>query len=203
MTNRERFSDTTSSVSVGRCAMSTVDPFRERPPYDAQKGAVGLEGEWCPGCGARRGRARHGTAGAERRRLHPGRRAQTRRRLAGRVPLCGWGVTSWIEPTSRPVAGSERIAVSRPEPGPLTKTSTFFRPCSCAWRAAASAAICAAYGVDLREPLKPTWPAEAQEMTAPVGSVMDTIVLLNVLLMWAWPLTMFFLSLRRGLRAAA
>src|SRR5690606_13558678 len=44
MTNRERLSDTTSSVSVGRCAMSTVDPFGERPPYDAQKGAVGLEG---------------------------------------------------------------------------------------------------------------------------------------------------------------
>src|SRR5690606_11607890 len=43
MTNRERLSDTTSSVSVGRCAMSTVDPFGERPPFDAQKGAVGLE----------------------------------------------------------------------------------------------------------------------------------------------------------------
>ena len=50
-------------------------------------------------------------------------------------------------------------------------------------RAAASAAICAANGVDLREPLKPTWPAEAQAITAPVGSVIETIVLLNVLLM--------------------
>src|SRR5262245_46888345 len=29
---------------------------------------------------------------------------QTRRRLGGRQPLCGTGVTSWIEPTSRPVA---------------------------------------------------------------------------------------------------
>ena len=29
---------------------------------------------------------------------------QTRRRLGGRQPLCGVGVTSWIEPTSRPVA---------------------------------------------------------------------------------------------------
>src|SRR6478752_5430562 len=45
---------------------------------------------------------------------------QTRRRLGGRTPLCGVGVTSLIAPTSRPVAVSERIAVSRPEPGPLT-----------------------------------------------------------------------------------
>lgn len=42
-------------------------------------------------------------------------------------------------------------------------------------------------GVDLREPLKPTWPAEAQEITLPDGSVIETIVLLNVLLMCAWP----------------
>jgi len=55
-------------------------------------------------------------------------------------------------------------------------------PCSIARRAAASAASCAANGVDLREPLKPTCPAEAQEMTAPVGSVIETMVLLNVLL---------------------
>src|SRR5699024_1839254 len=100
-------------------------------------------------------------------------------------------------PTSRPAACSERIAVSRPEPGPFTKTSTFFMPCSCALRAAFSAAICAANGVDLREPLKPTWPDDAQETTLPVGSVIDTMVLLNVLLMWAAPSGMFFLSLRR------
>jgi hypothetical protein len=50
-------------------------------------------------------------------------------------------------------------------------------------RPAASAAICAAYGVDLREPLKPTVPAEAHAMTAPVGSVIEMTVLLNVLLM--------------------
>lgn len=92
-------------------------------------------------------------------------------------------MTSLMAPTSRPVAVSERIAVSRPEPGPLTKTSTLRMPWSIARRAAASAAICAANGVDLREPLKPTWPADAHEMTAPVGSVMETIVLLNVLLM--------------------
>ena len=94
-------------------------------------------------------------------------------------------MTSEIVPTSRPAAVSERIAVSRPEPGPLTKTSTFLTPCSCALRAQLSAAICAANGVDLREPLKPTWPAEAQLITLPCGSVIETIVLLNVLLMWA------------------
>src|SRR3954447_4295387 len=107
-----------------------------------------------------------------------------------------------MEPTSRPAACSERMAVSRPDPGPFTKTSTFFRPCSWARLAADSAAICAANGVDLREPLKPTSPAEAHEMTAPDGSVMDTMVLLKVLLMCAWPSAMFFLSLRRGLRTA-
>src|SRR6186713_2179417 len=104
---------------------------------------------------------------------------QTRRRLGGRTPLCGVGVTSLIAPTSRPVAVSERIAVSRPEPGPFTKTSTLRMPCSMARRAAASAAIWAANGVDLREPLKPTSPEEAQEITAPFGSVMEMIVLLN------------------------
>jgi hypothetical protein len=35
----------------------------------------------------------------------------------------------------------------------------------------------------LREPLKPTWPALAHEITAPVGSVIETMVLLKVLLM--------------------
>src|SRR6266508_1072427 len=108
---------------------------------------------------------------------------QTRRRFGGRQPLCGCGVTSLIEPTSRPAACSERIAVSRPEPGPLTKTSTLRMPCSMARRAAASAASWAANGVDSREPLKPTWPDDAHEITLPVGSVIDTIVLLNVLLM--------------------
>src|ERR1700733_1360905 len=102
-----------------------------------------------------------------------------------------------MDPTSRPVACSDLMAVSRPEPGPFTNTSTLRMPCSIARRAAASAASCAANGVDLREPLKPTWPAEAQAMTAPVGSVMDTIVLLNVLLMCACPWATFLRSLRR------
>src|ERR1700742_1185009 len=128
---------------------------------------------------------------------------QTRRRLGGRHPLCGCGVTSEMVPTSRPAACSERIAVSRPEPGPLTNTSTLRMPCSAALRAAFSAAIWAANGVDLREPLKPTWPAEAQLITAPWGSVIETMVLLKVLLMWAWPWEMFFFSRRRTFLAPA
>ena len=36
-------------------------------------------------------------------------------------------------------------------------------------------------------PWEPTWPADAHEITAPVGSVIETMVLLNVLLMWASP----------------
>src|SRR4051794_4899442 len=76
-------------------------------------------------------------------------------------------------------------------------------PCSWALRAAFSAAICAANGVDLREPLNPTWPAEAQLITLPVGSVIDTIVLLKVLLMCAAPCATFFFSLRRTFLAPA
>ena len=96
-------------------------------------------------------------------------------------------MTSWIDPTSRPVACSERMAVSRPEPGPFTYTSTYRMPCSMARRAAASAAIWAANGVDFRDPLNPTWPEDAHEMTLPTGSVIETIVLLKVLLIWACP----------------
>src|SRR5215210_2026082 len=98
---------------------------------------------------------------------------------------------------SRPAACSERIAVSRPEPGPLTKTSTFCMPWSMPLRAAASAVTWAANGVDLREPLKPAPPADSHAITLPSRSVSATIVLLNDVLMCAWPIGMFFLTLRR------
>src|SRR5947199_126378 len=68
---------------------------------------------------------------------HPGH--YTRLRLRWRTPLWACGVTSFTPSTSRPAAWSERIAVSRPEPGPFTKTSTFCSPCSMPSRAAASA----------------------------------------------------------------
>ena len=45
---------------------------------------------------------------------------QTRRRLGGRQPLWGTGVTSLMPATIRPVAWSARMAASRPVPGPLT-----------------------------------------------------------------------------------
>lgn len=81
--------------------------------------------------------------------------------------------------TSRPHADSARIAASRPEPGPFTKTSTVFNPWIKAAFVAVSAAICAAYGVDFLEPLNPRPPAEAQLKALPSASVSVTIVLLK------------------------
>src|SRR5438045_1009555 len=81
------------------------------------------------------------------------------------------------------------MAASRPLPGPLTHTSTRFMPRLSASRALDSAATCAANGVLLREPLKPTLPALAQVMTLPSVSVMVTMVLLKLACTWATPLT--------------
>src|SRR3712207_3468659 len=64
-------------------------------------------------------------------------------------------------------------------------------------RAAESAVTCAANGVDLREPLNPAPPADSHAMTLPSRSVRDTIVLLKLVLMCAWPTGMFFFGLRR------
>src|SRR5215475_12882926 len=111
----------------------------------------------------------------------------TRRRLGGRQPLWGIGVTSRMAVTSRPTACSERMAASRPAPGPRTKTSICFKPYSIALRAAISAAVWAAKGVDLREPLNPALPALDQDTTLPPRSVRVTMVLLNVACTWAMP----------------
>src|SRR5579875_593458 len=88
---------------------------------------------------------------------------------------------------SSPAACSERIAASLPAPGPLTYTSADFIPCSIALRATASAAICAANGVDFFEPLNPRFPAEAQAIVLPWLSVTVTIVLLKDEWLWAIP----------------
>src|SRR3712207_5245942 len=104
----------------------------------------------------------------------------TRRRLGGRQPLCGIGVTSVIDSTVSPADCNDRTADSRPEPGPLTNTSTWRMPLSMARRAACSAVICAAYGVLLREPRKPCAPALAHDTTLPCGSVSVIMILLNV-----------------------
>src|SRR5436190_24257877 len=63
--------------------------------------------------------------------------------------------------------------------------------------AAASAVTWAAKGVDLRERLKPAPPADSHAITLPSRSVRDTMVLLKLVLMCAWPTGMFFFGLRR------
>src|SRR5262245_11629546 len=85
----------------------------------------------------------------------------TRRFFGGRQPLCGSGVTSSMALIVMPAACRAVIADSRPEPGPLTRTSISLRPNLEALSAATSAARWAANGVLLRLPLKPTIPAEA------------------------------------------
>src|SRR5665213_4476637 len=97
------------------------------------------------------------------------------------------GVTSLMVVISKPMACKARMADSRPEPGPLTRTSTSRIPCDIAWRAASWATCWAAKAVLLREPLKPTRPALDQPSTLPCMSVMVTLVLLNVARMLAMP----------------
>src|SRR6476660_10483280 len=79
----------------------------------------------------------------------------------------------------RPQLLRARTADSRPGPGPPTRTSTFFTPCSCAALPAFSAATWAANGVDLREPRKPQPPEVAQESVFPWRSVIVMMVLLK------------------------
>jgi hypothetical protein len=94
--------------------------------------------------------------------------------------LCGKGVTSFIELTLIPAFCIDLIAVSRPGPGPLTKTDMVFIPNSSAFFAASSAAIWAAKGVPFLVPLKPFFPAAPHDKTFPDSSVIVIIVLLKV-----------------------
>src|SRR5581483_8421287 len=123
---------------------------------------VSFDHGWCPSKRRIAGRIR-GPAPSKLQYLRP----QTRRRLGGRQPLWGIGVTSRMVVIVMPTACRARSADSRPEPGPETLTSRVRTPCSAALRPASSAAIWAAYGVDLREPLKPIMPALDQEMVFP------------------------------------
>src|SRR6266567_3105590 len=104
---------------------------------------------------------------------------QTRLLFGGRHPLCGIGVVSRILRTSMPAEASARMADSRPEPGPLTRTSTLRTPWSRAMLAAFEAACWAANGVPLREPRKPSDPELFHDRTFPAGSQIVTIVLLK------------------------
>src|SRR6187397_3034239 len=119
--------------------------------------------------------------------LNPLKPGYTRRRLGGRHPLCGIGVTSRIDLTSRPTVWSARIADSRPDPGPFTRTSSDRMPTVLAALPAFKAACVAANGVPLREPLKPMPPALDQATTLPSVSVIVTVVLLNDAWMCASP----------------
>src|SRR5580698_3066678 len=113
---------------------------------------------------------------------------QTRRFFGGRQPLCGIGVRSRMERTSSPAVDRARTADSRPAPGPLTATSTVRKPDSFALFAAVNDACCAANGVPLRDPRKPSEPELDHEITLPMGSVMVTIVLLNDACTWTRPI---------------
>src|SRR4029079_15370541 len=113
------------------------------------------------------------------------------------------GVTSRIEVMMNPDDCKARSADSRPDPGPETSTSNVRTPCSVAFLPASSAAICAAYGVDLRDPLKPINPDDDQEIVLPCASVMVIIVLLKLEFPCATPDLMFLRSRRRTRVAVA
>src|SRR5262244_1788010 len=97
----------------------------------------------------------------------------------------------------KPAACKARSADSRPDPGPATSTSRVRMPCSWALRATSSPATWAAYGVDLRDPLKPMVPADDQAIALPWTSVMVIIVLLKLAFTCATPELMFLRSRRR------
>ena len=88
-------------------------------------------------------------------------------------------MTSLIDETLIPIFAIALTDGSRPAPGPLTNTSTVFTPASTACLTASSVATCAAKGVPLRLPLKPSLPALDQQTVFPPGSVIEMIVLAN------------------------
>src|SRR6185369_9404244 len=118
----------------------------------------------------------------------------TRRFLGGRHPLCGIGVRSRMERTSRPAVDRARTADSRPAPGPLTFTLTLRTPDSLALLAAVSDACCAAKGVPLRDPRNPSEPELDHDSTFPTVSVMVMMVLLKDACTCTMPAGTFFFS---------
>lgn len=95
------------------------------------------------------------------------------------------------------------IALSRPPPGPLTRTSNSLTPNFEAFSAHCWAAHCPANGVLLRLPLKPHVPPLAQQRASPFVSVIVTVVLLKLALIWAMPTVTLRRALRRLLLATA
>src|SRR5438105_7861762 len=96
----------------------------------------------------------------------------------------------------RPADCRAVIALSRPPPGPLTRTSSSLTPNFEAFSAHCWAAHWPANGVLFRLPLKPQVPPLAQQRASPFVSVIVTVVLLKLALMWAMPTV----TLRRALR---
>src|SRR5688500_14007955 len=141
-------------MPLGRAAIQSLSPrfnLDTQAPASRLKSCAGHE----PAGGQIKHRPRWGRAANSN---------QTRRRLGGGHPMGRLGITWRLDVKVNPAACSARSTDSRPAPGPVTSTSRIFTPCSDAFLAAASAATWAAYGVDLREPLKPSAPAEAQAM---------------------------------------
>ena len=79
----------------------------------------------------------------------------------------------------RPAPLKAFIAEILPYPGPLTTTATSFKPACKAFLATDSEAKAAAYGVDLRDPLKPEAPALVENRVLPSASVNVISVLLK------------------------
>jgi len=101
----------------GRCILPSCSPY-------LSCGTGGLAAGVSFRCGLRPWQA-----------FFPLARSYTLRFFGGRQPLCGMGVTSLIDRTSIARRDSARTADSRPDPGPLTRTSTVRNPLSPAcWR---------------------------------------------------------------------
>jgi hypothetical protein len=87
--------------------------------------------------------------------------------LAGQGPTA---VHDVVDQTQLLIAGEPFGVRSRPDPGPLTRTSTMRSPTSFAFDAAVIDACCAANGVPFRDPRNPSEPALDQEIVLPSAS---------------------------------
>ena len=143
-------------------------------------------------CGDRFRRSRPRIASRRRRRC---RARYTRRFFGGRQPLCGSGVTSSIDLMVMPAACNAVIALSRPLPGPLTRTSNSLTPNLAAFSALAAPPL-AGEGRALAASLETAGAGAGPAERVALGIGDRDLVLLNVALMWAMPTV----TLRRTLR---
>jgi hypothetical protein len=116
----------------------------------------------------------------------------TRRGFFGFGPLCGTGVTSFIDVMKTPFETKPRTEDSRPEPVPLITTATSFSPIAWAFTARVSPTFAAAKGVPFFAPLKPRAPAEEAKIALPFVSVKSSFVLLYVDCTYKVPLSRRF-----------